>query len=139
MRLLSIPNSDFQKMVKMEKWRKIKYDTELFETATIIDSLMRPEPRIYQHNPKTILDHISKDINLFNPIRNRKVSKDLKEQSYDFIEKNLTISKEKYQKVIDDFFDNHEFNPKLFKRYDVLNSDIRSHPSILWNLQQLRR
>lgn len=118
---------------------KMNYDTELFETAMIIDSLMRPEPRIYQHNPKTTLDHISKDINLFNLIRNRKVSKDLKEQSYDFIEKNLTISKEKYQKVIDDFFDNHEFNPKLFKRHDILNSDIRSHPSILWNLQQLRK
>ncbi len=118
---------------------KNSFDKEMFETAVIIDSLMRPEPRIYKQNPKTILENASIDNQFLNLIRNRKVPKDLKQKSQDFINKYISISKEKYQEIIDTFFDKHNFNPKLLQRYDILNSDINSHPSILWNLKQLKK
>ncbi|MBN2065455.1 MAG: nucleotidyl transferase AbiEii/AbiGii toxin family protein [Candidatus Thermoplasmatota archaeon] len=116
---------------------KNTFDTEIFETAVIIDSLMHPEPRIYKQNPKTIVDNVSIDNQLLNLIRNREIPKDLKTKSQDFIRKYISISKEKYQDVIDTFFNKHEFNPKLLKNYNILNPDINSHPSILWNLKQL--
>ncbi len=115
---------------------KNNFDTEMFETAVIIDSLMRPEPRIYKQNPKKIVENVSIDNQLLNLIRNRKIPKDLKPKSQDFINKYISISKEKYQEIIDTFFDKHEFNPKILKNYNILDSDISSHPSILWNLKQ---
>ncbi len=118
---------------------KNDFDNEMFEIAVAIDSLMRPEPRIYKHSLKTILDNISIDNELLNLIRNREVPEDLKTKSHDFISKYISISKEKYQEVIDAFFDNYEFNPELFKNYKILNSEISSHPSILWNLKQLKK
>ena len=118
---------------------KNNFDSELFETALVIDSLMRPEPRIYKRNPKTILDNVLIDNQLLNLIRSGEIPKDLKQKSQDFVNKYISISKEKYQEIIDTFFDKHEFNPKLLKNYAILNSDIKSHPSILWNLKQLRK
>jgi len=116
---------------------KNNFDNEMFETALIIDSLMRPEPRIYKKDPKTIVDNVSIDNQLLNLIRNREVPKDLKTKSQDFINKYISISKEKYNEIIDTFFDKHEFDPKLLKYYSTLNPDIKFHPSILWNLKQL--
>jgi len=118
---------------------KDNFDEGLFETAVIIDSLMRPEPRIYKQNPKKIGENVSIDSQLLNLIRNRKIPKDLKPKSRDFINKYISISKEKYHEIIDTFFDKHEFNPKLLKKDDILNSDISLHPSILWNLKQLKK
>jgi hypothetical protein len=100
---------------------------------------MRPEPRIYKQNPKTIVENVSIDSQLLNLIRNREVPRELKPRSQDFINKYLSISKEKYREIIDTFFDKHEFNPKLLKRDDILNSDVSVHPSILWNLKQLTK
>jgi len=118
---------------------KNTFDTEMFETAIILDSLMRPEPRIYKKNPNKILDNISIDNQLLNLIRNRKIPKDLKPRSQDFVRKYISISKSKYQDIIDTFFDKHEFNPKLLKTFETLNPDICSHPNILWNLKQLEK
>ena len=118
---------------------KSNFDDELFETAVIIDSLMRPEPRIYKQIPKNIVENVSIDNQLLNFIRNREVSKDLKPKSRDFINKYISISKEKYQEIIDTFFDKHEFNPKLLKNYNILNSDISLHPSIKWNMEKLKK
>lgn len=115
------------------------FDSELFETAMIIDSLMRPEPRIYQHDPQEIVNSVTVDNRLLNLIQSREVPKDLKTQAYDFIKKYISISKQKYHKIIDTFFDEHEFNPRLLKNYDILHSAIASHPSILWNLQRLKK
>lgn len=118
---------------------KNTFDTEMFETAIILDSLMRPEPRIYKKNPNTILDNLSIDNQLLNLIRNRNVPKDLKPRSQEFVRKYISISKNKYQDIIDTFFDKHEFNPKLLKTFETLNPDICSHPNILWNLKQLEK
>lgn len=115
------------------------FDNDLFETAIILDSLMRPEPRLYKKDPKTILDNVSIDNQLLNLIRNREIPKDIKPKSQDFISKYISTAKEKYQEIIDTFFDKHDFNPKLLKTYNMLNADIHSHPSILWNLQQLKK
>ncbi len=115
------------------------FDNDLFETAIILDSLMRPEPRLYKKDTKTILDNVSIDNQLLNQIRNREIPKDIKPKSQDFISKYISTAKEKYQEIIDTFFDKHDFNPKLLKTYDELNADIHSHPSILWNLQQLKK
>jgi len=114
------------------------FDYKLFETAIIIDSLMRPEPRIYKQNLKNIVENVSIDTQLLNLIRDGEVPRDLKQKSQDFINKYISISKEKYQEIVDAFFDKHRFNPKLFKNCDILNSDISSHPSILWNLNELK-
>jgi predicted nucleotidyltransferase component of viral defense system len=118
---------------------KTTFNKELFETAVILDSLMRPEPRIYKKAPKKIVDNVSIDNQLLNLIRNREVPKDLKTKSQDFISKYISIAKENYQDIIDTFFNKHEFNPKLLKTYNQLNPDIDSHPSILWNLKQLEK
>jgi len=118
---------------------KNTFDNEIFEAAIIIDSLMRSEPRIYKQNPKTILNNVSIDNELLNLIRNRKVPKDLKSKCQEFINRYISISKEKYQKMIDTFFDKYEFKPKILKNYEILNSNISSHPSILWNLKQLKK
>lgn len=118
---------------------KNNFDNEMFETAVIIDSLMRSEPRLYKQNPKTVIENISVDNELLNLLRNRKIPEDLKEKSYDFISKYISISKEKYQDIIDTFFNKHEFDPKLLKNYNTLNTDINLHPSILWNLKQLKK
>lgn len=118
---------------------KNTFDTEMFETAIILDSLMRPEPRIYKKNPNKILDNLSIDNQLLNLIRNRKIPKDLKPRSQDFVRKYISISKSKYQDIIDTFFDKHAFNPRLLKTFETLNPDICSHPNILWNLKQLEK
>jgi predicted nucleotidyltransferase component of viral defense system len=118
---------------------KNTFDKEMFETAVILDSLMRPEPRIYKKDPNKIVDNVSIDNQLLNLIRNREVPKDIKPKSQDFIRKYISISKEKYQDIIDTFFDKHEFNLKSLKTYERLNPDISSHPSILWNLKQLEK
>jgi len=118
---------------------KNNFDNKIFETTIIIDSLMRPEPRIYKQNPKIILQNISSDSELLNLIRNRKIPEDLKEKSYDFVSKYILISKENYKEIIDTFFDKYEFNPELLKTFKMLNLDIASHPSILWNLEQLKK
>jgi predicted nucleotidyltransferase component of viral defense system len=118
---------------------KNTFDKEMFETAVILDSFMRPEPRLYKKDSKKIVENISIDNQLLNLIRNREVPKDLKPKSQDFINKYISIAKEKYQDIIDTFFDKHEFNPKLLKTYNSLNPDINSHPSILWNLKQLEK
>jgi predicted nucleotidyltransferase component of viral defense system len=118
---------------------KNSFDNEMFETAIILDSLMRPEPRLYKKDTKRIVDAVSIDNQLLNLIRNRDVPKDLKPKSQEFIIKYVSIAKEKYQDIIDTFFDEHVFNPKLLKTYHDLNPDISSHPSILWNLKQLEK
>jgi len=74
-----------------------------------------------------------------NLIRNREVPKDLKPKSQNFINEYISISKEKYQEIIDAFFDKHEFDPELLKNYITLNQSINSHPGILWNLKQLKK
>lgn len=118
---------------------KNNFDNKMFEIAVIVDSLMRPEPRIYKQNPNTIVDNVSVDDQLLNLIRNREIPKDLKPESQSFINKYITISKEKYAKIIDSFFDNYEFNIKSLNSDDILNLDISSHPSILWNLKQIKK
>ena len=118
---------------------KTTFDGGLFETAVVLDSLMRPEPRLYKKDIKRMVESVSIDNQLLNLIRNRVVPKDLKQKSQDFVSKYVSISKEKYQNIIDAFFDKHEFNPKLLKTYDQLNPDISSHPSILWNLKLLKK
>lgn len=47
---------------------KSTFDNELFEKAMIIDSLMRPEPRIYNRNPEGIVKNVSIDNQLFQYI-----------------------------------------------------------------------
>lgn len=118
---------------------KTTFNKKMFETAMILDSLMRPEPRIYKKDPNRIVENVSIDSQLLNLIRNRLVPKDLKQISKDFIKKYILISNNKYKEIIDIFFDTHDFNPKLLKTYDTLNPDINAHPSILWNLNQLKK
>jgi predicted nucleotidyltransferase component of viral defense system len=118
---------------------KSTFDNELFEKAMIIDSLMRPEPRIYNRNPEGIVKNVSIDNQLLNLVRNRKIPEDLKTKSQRFINTLISTSQEKYTEIIDKFYDNHEFNPTLFKKDDDINSNISSHPSIIWNLKRLKK
>ena len=118
---------------------KSTFDNELFEKAMIIDSLMRPEPRIYNRNPEGIVKNVSIDNQLLNLVRNRKIPEDLKTKSQRFINTLISTSKEKYAEIIDTFYDNHEFDPTLFKKDDDINSNISSHPSIIWNLKRLKK
>lgn len=118
---------------------KSTFDNELFEKAMIIDSLMRPEPRIYNRNPEGIVKNVSIDNQLLNLVRNRKIPEDLKTKSQRFINTLISTSKEKYTEIIDKFYDNHEFDPTLFKKEDDINSNISSHPSIIWNLKRLKK
>jgi predicted nucleotidyltransferase component of viral defense system len=118
---------------------KSTFDNELFEKAMIIDSLMRPEPRIYNRNPEGIVKNVSIDNQLLNLVRNRKIPEDLKTKSQRFINTLISTSKEKYTVIIDTFYDNHEFDPTLFKKDDDINSNISSHPSIIWNLKRLKK
>jgi hypothetical protein len=118
---------------------KTPFNNEMFETAMILDSLMRPEPRIYKKDPNRIVENVSIDSQLLNLIRNRLVPKDLKQISKDFIKKYILISNNKYKEIIDLFFYKHDFNPKLLKTYDTLNPNLNAHPSILWNLNQLKK
>ncbi|TXT53189.1 MAG: hypothetical protein BAJALOKI1v1_2630001 [Promethearchaeota archaeon] len=118
---------------------KSTFDNELFEKAMIIDSLMRPEPRIYNRNPEGIVKNVSIDNQLLNLVRNRKIPEDLKTKSQRFINTLISTSKEKYAEIIDTFYDHHEFDPTLFKKDDDINSNISSHPSIIWNLKRLKK
>lgn len=116
---------------------KSTFNKKLFETAIILDSLMRPEPRLYKKDLKKILENISINNKLLNLLRNGEVPKDLKLKSQDFINEYIIVVKEKYLDIIDTFFDKQIFNPKLLKTFDSLNPDISSHPGILWNLKKL--
>jgi len=104
----------------------------------VIDSLMRKEPRLYRRNPDNIIKNVIIDDQLKNLIRNRHVPTDIKEKTQIFITKHLDNSKEKYKTLIDTFFDNHRFEPTLIKHHHLLNPHINEHPSILWNLKQLK-
>ena len=118
---------------------KHAFNQELFETAIIIDSLMRPEPKLYKKDFNKLVENVSIDDQLLNLIRNKEVPTDLKSKSREFIRKYISIAQEKYQNIIDTFFDKHEFNPKLIKSYNSLNLDIELHPNVLWNLKQLEK
>ena len=117
---------------------KMKLNTTLFDVAMVIDSLMRKEPRLYNRNPDTIIKNVMIDDQLKNLIRNRHVPADIKEKTQIFLAKHLDNSKKKYKTIIDTFFDDHRFEPTLVKHYNLLNIHITEHPSILWNLKQLK-
>ena len=115
----------------------MKLNTTLFDVTIVIDSLMRKEPRLYNHNPDNIIKNVMIDDQLKNLIRNKYVPADIKEKTQVFITKRLNNSKVKYKTLIDTFFDNHRFEPTLLEHRDLLNQHITKHPSILWNLKQL--
>jgi len=117
---------------------KMKFDKDVFESTMVVDSLMRPEPRLYNYDADQVVDHVNTDDQLKNLLHNRKVPGDIKDKTRDFIKKNLSKSKERYIEIIDTFFDKQSFEPELLDNYQVLNSRIKKHPSILWNLEQLR-
>jgi len=117
---------------------KMKLNTTLFDVAMVIDSLMRKEPRLYLRNPDTIIKNVMIDDQLKNLIRNRPVPTEIKEKTQIFLTKHLDNSKKKYKTIIDTFFDDHQFEPTRMKHYNLLNTHIIEHPSILWNLKQLK-
>jgi predicted nucleotidyltransferase component of viral defense system len=117
---------------------KMKLNTTLFDIAVVIDSLMRKEPRLYNRNPGNIIKNVMIDDQLKNLIRNRLVPADIKEKTQIFLTEHLDNSKKKYKTIIDTFFDDHQFEPTLVKHYNLLNTHIIDHPSILWNLKQLK-
>lgn len=113
-------------------------EEEMFLTALVMDSLMRPEPRIYRQDTEKMMDSVSLDEGVSRLIRKKKIPKDLETRTLSFVRKYVSLSKERYISMIDIFFDEHEFKPELFKNYDKLHPSIESHPSILWNLQRLK-
>lgn len=117
---------------------KTKFTPTIFETTMVIDSLMRKEPRLYARNPEHIIKNLTIDDSLKNLVRNRTIPTDIKEKTQAFITKQLTTIKEDYKIILDTFFDNHRFEPNLLKHQDMLNPQITQHPSILWNLKQLK-
>lgn len=118
---------------------KTKFDNNTFESAMLIDSLMRPEPRLYNHNIDQIIEHINIDDQLRNLLRDRKVPDDLKDKTREFVYTTLSTSKKKYKEIIDIFFEKYSFKPELLDNQHILNSRIKRHPSILWNMKQLKR
>ncbi|MGM0510713.1 MAG: nucleotidyl transferase AbiEii/AbiGii toxin family protein [Thermoplasmatota archaeon] len=114
------------------------FDEEMFLTALIIDSMMRPEPRIYEQKIDNILDHVSIDEQLLNLLRTRNIPNDLRSYSHTFIEKYVSLTEERYQGLIDAFFDEYRFEPELFDNHDELNPSLDEHPSIMWNLKKLK-
>jgi len=114
------------------------FDDELFLDALVIDSLMRPEPRIYKQDIEKMLDHVSVDEDISRLVMNRDIPEDLKDRCRSFIMKYISLSKERYKELIDTFYDEHEFKPELLASKKKLNPDIASHPAILWNLKQLK-
>lgn len=114
------------------------FDDGLFLDAVVIDSLMRPEPRIYEQDIEKMLDDVSIGENISRLLINRDIPEDLKERCRSFIQKYISLSKDKYKELIDTFYDEHEFKPELFASQNKLNKDISSHPAILWNLKQLK-
>ena len=120
------------------KISKQKFKEEMFLTALVIDSLMRPEPRIYKQDIEGMMSDVSIDEQVSRLIRKEKIPKDLKRRSLPFIQRYISLAEERYKELIDTFFDKQEFNPESFVNYDELHESIDSHPAILWNLQQLK-
>ena len=118
---------------------KTNFNNTLFETAVVLDSLMRPEPKIFDRNPKSIFEDVSIDNRLINLIRDGKIPKDLKTRSKYFIDKYISISKEKYSEIINKFFDEHWLDYSLLKKSNILHLDICSHPGLLWNLKRMKK
>ncbi|MFO7791850.1 MAG: nucleotidyl transferase AbiEii/AbiGii toxin family protein [Thermoplasmata archaeon] len=115
-----------------------RFEEEMFLTALIIDSLMRPEPRIYQEDIEKMMRDVSIDEQVSRLIRKEEIPEDLKTNILPFIQRYISLSEERYKDLIDTFFDEQEFKPELFKNHDKLHPSIDSHPAILWNLKQLR-
>ena len=118
---------------------KIKFDDRLFEYAMVVDSFMREEPRLYKRNASQVISNVKIDDQLKNLLRNRQVPVDLKETTRIFVGNILSKSKKEYKEIIDTFFDKHRFEPTLLEDYITLNPHIDKHPSILWNLKQLKK
>lgn len=116
-----------------------KFDKEKFLTALVIDSLMHPEPRIYEKNIRKMMKNLSIDQQLLNLIVDRPIPDDIKKVTRSFIKEYITISKNRYKGLIDTFFDKRDFDPEIFENSDLLNPSIKEHPAILWNLQQLEK
>jgi len=115
------------------------FNKKQFEYAIVIDSLMRREPRLYQFNVKKLIDNVTVDNQLKNLIHNRKVPADLKQKAELFLEKYIAKVKEQYKDIIDVFFEKYQFKPEILEEYNILNNRIKEHPSILWNLEQLKK
>lgn len=116
--------------------QKQTFNQQKFQNAMVLDSLMRPKPKLYQQKPKTIIENITLDNYLLPLLHNRQIPKDLKEKTTAFIQKNLKQVHNEYKEIIDLFFDKANFDPTLFKSHDQLNPNISSHPSIQWNLKK---
>lgn len=118
---------------------KMEFNEKLFESATVVDSLMREEPRLYKHDVNQVIIGVKIDDQLKKLLRNRQVPNDLKQRTHIFVDRLLSHSKEKHKDIIDTFFDKHRFEPTLLNNYKMLNPHIGKHPGILWNMRQLRQ
>lgn len=118
----------------------LEFDRTCFRTLAIMDSLTRPEPknpRLSTVDVATILDSISIDDQLKNLLRNRKPPSDLKSQVRQFSEGILRDLTEEEIEVIDGFHDNGRMKFHRLPGSDLLNSEINSHPSLLFSLQEM--
>jgi len=114
-------------------------DEEMFLTAIVVDSLMRPKPKLYERAVDKMIDTVSVEEELLNLLIDKDLPEDLRERTHSFVSDYISRSKERYKELIDIFFEKLEFRPHLFDNSDKLNPSLKSHPNILWNLQQLEK
>ena len=74
------------------KISKQKFKEEMFLTALVIDSLMRPEPRIYEQDIEGMMSDVSIDEQVSRLIRKEKIPEDLKTRSLPFIQKYISLA-----------------------------------------------
>lgn len=122
---------------------RLTFDRTVFRKCAIIESLMQERQKLHQINVKQAISNIPIDTGLRNLLQTEQIShynfQQMKEQVISFSEKTIAKLTKSEVKAIDQFYDNHQFEPHLIDHNDILNDKICEHPAILWTLEKLKQ
>jgi len=121
---------------------RLPFDHIVFRKCAIIESLMQEKQRLHRINIAQAINSIPIDTGLRNLLQTEQIShynfQQIKERVINFSEKIIAELTRNEAKAIDQFYDNHKFEPHLINQNDILNDKICEHPAILWTLEKLK-
>jgi len=122
------------------KITEMDFNHEIFRKCAIIDSLTRGKPRLYEINPE-LVSKIPIDSSLRNLLQTEKLSKldytKITKQTTEFTKTQLANLTKNEVKMIDQFFDEKAFKPKLIDETGLFHEKISEYPAALWILKSI--
>ena len=122
------------------KITEMDFNHEIFRKCAIIDSLTRGKPKLYEINPE-LISKTPIDSSLRNLLQTEKLSKldftKITKQTTEFTKTQLANLTKNEIKMIDQFFDEKAFKPKLIDETGLFHEKISEYPAALWILKSI--